>query len=1043
MAQSILQLKVDDKQYNSSLRSARQGLSALEESLRKCGGSFNTVDKDVLQYTQSLGRMTTTATTAKGKVGEMTSTFTELSTLYRRLTDEERNSPFGKALSQSLDQLKVRIADSKKELAEIQNELGGSKAGFSDFSSILGDLGGKLGINSDLMGLVTTGTIGMTAAIGAAATAVAYATEQWAAYNSELAKQDQVTTVTTGLKGEDMEALTNAAHAMADVYGVDFREVINAANTLMTQFGQSGEQATQLIRDGMQGMIQGDGPKLLSMIQQFAPSFRDAGISASQLVAIIHNSEGGIFTDQNMNAITMGIKNIRNMTDSTSEALQKLGISGKEMTQKLNDGTMTIFEALQIVAGAIEDVGSGSQAAGQVMQQVFGRQGAMAGTKLGEAIATLNTNLEETKNQTGAVGESLARLEQSHEQLEAAMRSAFGYKGWEEMSNSLKNDLYVSLTNVVSGIDKVKSAMEAVYAPVMAVNDAMYGWLLNSIDKTEALKATILGLTGPLGQVINMLDAIGSVNLTNVAQDAYDKKMKEVEGQMKGTPGTFYVSNPEPRRAGNGFTPSVTTTASRTTGRTGGGGGRAGRVGTGRTGGGRTGRVTETLEQRTSKEIDKAQKAYADTINAARQKMETGISTSAQYDADILNAEKKLADSYMKAYNATGDEQYLSSFKTTAEHVTQMQQVVDDNTAAIAEAKKAAQEQAASAKKLNEAQEKVAKAYTENDLGAFLTANRNLSSLGVDSGITPDMFGLTNKNIEAYISDIKTQLSSADLGSDLFMKLTEQLRDATLMSDVLQESLTAGLDGADLSELAEELKKKLLEGDISDEAWQAFQEKINQKLQDSGIDGGISIDTKNNKVGQKEKDNDETFVQEFMKTGNQLVSGLNSVSSGLQQMGIKIPDSITRALSYMQGLMTTIQGVATIISLFKTTTMSTQTVTVSANTAALVTLDAEVAGLIAVITANTASNMIPFAGGGIIRAANGYRVPGNSFSGDTVPILANSGELILNKAQQSALASELNASPSKFHLETRIEGDDLVLVLKNNDAYWNRTNYYD
>jgi hypothetical protein len=160
-------------------------------------------------------------------------------------------------------------------------------------------------------------------------------------------------------------------------------------------------------------------------------------------------------------------------------------------------------------------------------------------------------------------------------------------------------------------------------------------------------------------------------------------------------------------------------------------------------------------------------------------------------------------------------------------------------------------------------------------------------------------------------------------------------------------------------------------------------------------------------------------------------------------MGIKIPDSITRALSFMQGLMTTIQGVTTIISLFRTTTMATQTVTVSTNTAALVTLDAEIAGLIAVITANTASNMIPFAGGGIIHAANGYRVPGNNFSGDTVPILANSGELILNRAQQSALASDLNASPSKFHLESRIEGDDIVMVLKNNDAYWNRTNYYD
>jgi hypothetical protein len=70
------------------------------------------------------------------------------------------------------------------------------------------------------------------------------------------------------------------------------------------------------------------------------------------------------------------------MTDQTSEALAKLGIDGADMTRKLNEGSMTIFDALKQVAEQLENTSSSSQAAGEVMQQVFGRQGTAAGTKL-------------------------------------------------------------------------------------------------------------------------------------------------------------------------------------------------------------------------------------------------------------------------------------------------------------------------------------------------------------------------------------------------------------------------------------------------------------------------------------------------------------------------------------------------------------------------------------------------------------------------------------------------------------------------------------
>ena len=61
-----------------------------------------------------------------------------------------------------------------------------------------------------------------------------------------------------------------------------------------------------------------------------------------------------------------------------------------------------------------------------------------------------------------------------------------------------------------------------------------------------------------------------------------------------------------------------------------------------------------------------------------------------------------------------------------------------------------------------------------------------------------------------------------------------------------------------------------------------------------------------------------------------------------------------------------------------------------------------------------------FAGGGI--------VPGSSFSGDNVPINTNSGELILNRAQQGNVASQLSGG-SGGQLTARVAGSDLLFIL--------------
>ena len=513
MADVISRLKLESGEFDSKIKRAGQELLAYSEHCRKMGLEMGYANRDAKEFAKQLGSMGTVSTTARGKINELSEAFVNAKVMYKNMTDEEKKGEFGRNLAASLDQLKTRLNDAKKDLADVNKELNGSK--FGEFGNVLDTLGSKLGMTGNLTEMLTSKTALLTGAVGAGIAVVTKATEAWASYNAELAKQDQITTVTTGLKGEDADRMTDKMRALSDTYNVDFREAVNAANTLMSQFGATGDEATQLIKDGMRGMIQGDGPKLLSMIQQYAPAFRDAGVSASQLVAVIQNSEGGIFTDQNMNAIVMGIKNIRLMTKATSDALAQLGIDGEKMSKQLSDGSLTIFDALKQVANQIRTVDSNSKEAGEVMQQVFGRQGAMAGTKLGEAIATLNTNLEETKKQTGELGDALADLQTANEKLNKAIRDCFEYDGWDQMAAGIRSNLITALAGVLEKLAAIKTELRDLFK-----GNTLTDWLKGKFADGQKGNNPKLGLggmnwnaqnTGPQGSYTVVTDKNGKV----------------------------------------------------------------------------------------------------------------------------------------------------------------------------------------------------------------------------------------------------------------------------------------------------------------------------------------------------------------------------------------------------------------------------------------------------------------------------------------------------------------------------------------------------
>lgn len=852
MADSILRLKVESQEYDAKLKRAAQGLQQYANQCRKAGGTLESVEKDTLDFVKAIGRMETVTKTAKGSLGEMTASFTQFKMIYKQMSDAEKQSPVGKAFAQSLDQLKSRIKETQRDLQDINKELQGGNGKFGQFGNVFDQLGSRMGVTGNITELLTSKTALLTGAIGASTTVIVAATKAWADYNSEIAKQQQITTVTTGLKGDDAYNMTASARALSKTYGVDFREAINAANTIMTQFGKSGDEAIQLLRDGMQGMIMGDGPKLLSMIQQYAPAFRDAGVSASQLVAVIQNSEGGIFTAENMNAIVMGIKNIRLMTKQTGDALAQIGIDGKEVTKALNDGTMTIFDALKLVAGQLKDVDSNSQAAGQVMQAVFGRQGAMAGTNLAKAIEGLNTNLAETKRQTGEVGQAYDELYQANVRLEQALQKTFGYKGWEEMSIGIKTKLITAMANVLELTNKINKAFENNFG--VSFFEAVYN------SATRAL--------GPLGTMLRLLKDIN--------------KEKGDAGQTNGS----------------GYS-----------------------------------------------DMDKIFAQIKGGANVAeREKL---------YQQHLASINQKLANigSEKVRKNADGSTSYY----------------IDSA----------------------EVQQQKREALLRRRL--MLINNYDNLIKGNPTAPTPEPF--TPFTPTTKTTGSKSGKTDAQQEQELIDRIANQLATAQAKSNILvDQEFAAGKMVREMPSVYEmmlpEIQKQILDKQDFD-----LKKVLKEYVSDPDADK------------RKQKDINETdkFASDFSK----ITGSVSSIASGLQSLGVEIPEGLAKTISVMQVIAGILTGISTLVT---------------------------------IITAIQGTKSIPIIGwalarGGVVpNAENGYYVPGTRTSGDTTPILANAGELVLNKSSQSNLAAMIRNAESLVGMIDRYQNSFLGRTQYGNEG---------
>lgn len=282
---------------------------------------------------------------------------------------------------------------------------------------------------------------------------VGMAVKWWYDYNKGLEEASRLTQQLTGLSGDEMKAFRNEVQGVADTFGVDFQEVLEAANTMSQQFGISVQEAMQYVKDGFVSGANATG-QFTDIVKEYPAYFKEAGLSASQFISITaQSSKMGIVSDKAVDTIKEANIRLREMSTATTEALDGIGISSAEMQKKLQDGSMTTFEAMQQVSAKLNEMADNSPATAAAISDIFGGPGEDAGLQYLRTLKDIETDLDVTKEKAGELARVQEEQMNSQIELDNTLAALFDATGgsFEEMTATAKTWVNNGIVAMIKG----------------------------------------------------------------------------------------------------------------------------------------------------------------------------------------------------------------------------------------------------------------------------------------------------------------------------------------------------------------------------------------------------------------------------------------------------------------------------------------------------------------------------------------------------------------------------------------------------------------
>jgi len=473
MADVITRLKVDSSEYDKKLQRATVQMQQMEREVRRAGESFAQASEEDVKFAQSLGAMEAKAVSATGKISEMTKTFTELSLQYRRMTDEEKRSPYGKALASSLDQLKGRIKDAKSELSSVQGELSG-------VGDVFKQLGGKMGIPIELF-------TKLGPAVAAASAAIKIATDAF--------KQNEILMDewgrTTQAAGSLYQGFLNSINT-GDISGF-----LKNIGNIITKAREAYDALDELGTFNAFNQIQVETAR--TNFNEAITNYREGSGSKEDVKTAAQNLKNELQTRQQkeQDAYICAIRELAESRGVDAEMLTK-ALSGTYGDYETLKNTLPTGERMRIVGG------------GRTAHAVTEKYAANETEKLGEALRKLN---DEDLQRIQALGAQAQRTSTEISQIDRQTVRILGAGGGS------KN------TGVTVPVEPVIPEGSAA-ALKQQISELQKAWnLATTQDERDTIKGQIDAAQAALDQMIPKVQEVGTVVKDAAAmwQDHTDK----------------------------------------------------------------------------------------------------------------------------------------------------------------------------------------------------------------------------------------------------------------------------------------------------------------------------------------------------------------------------------------------------------------------------------------------------------------------------------------------------------------------------------------
>ena len=1013
MADVITRLKVESSEYDSKLKRATQSLNEMTTAAEREGKKIATANKENIAMAQSLGRMQTVATSARGKMSELSSAIESATIMYNRLSAAEKKGDFGRALNASITQLQGRLKGLQGEMAAVQRQMGktsaASKGGFLN------------GIGSSFMGGASSSAMAALgpAAAGAAAVTVAFSgmkkvvgdmvqtNMQFEQSSSNLAavmgkSRDEITNLTNqakqlgattqytatqilelqanlarlGFTQQEILSSTKAVQAMATAMGADLGEAASLAGSALRGFGLQATEMERVASVLAVGTTKSalSFEKLATALPIVQTTAAKTGFTIEDTVAML-----GKLTDNGINAASAATQLRKILNDATTD--------GTKLATALG-GPVKSFDELVVALDKASK--SGMTHADSV---------ALVNSKNATALDILMQMASQREVDIDGVTRQTSALQDLRDEITGCSEAM------QSMQDEQLNTLQGSITMLSSAWDGLMLTFSESNGVIKKVVDGLTELIgtytkarnLFSVGGNSAVSLFEKGVTEDDKK--NAQTLIQSYRAGGTSNEQIAQKLEQEKSELERKKEELQKKIEEAEAAKNsgfsGFVGKTITGVSAI-------GGVAGLVaGKG---------ISDMVETKLSDVEDLYKQMAALNDQIAAKDYGIGLVTESKptettETTDNTEERGKGRLALLKAQYEEQEKLQIASLDrmamNEADYEAQVYKIKRETLQKIADLY---QDETAEKARANAAISQLDIAYQGTQMRLANKGSKSTKTYETQTGPS----GYSQEGIGALRSEIQGGMKSMQMGSAEYMVEANRLVDLTTFENLLKTAVQRGVE-LDPALLEASFEKIDLGVDVPDEEWQNLVDIINEQVNELNPDP-VKLDVQTGAVS-------DAPVQAAKATEDGWKAAANAVQTvggALQQIedpGAKVAGIIGQAIAN--------------IALSFAEAMASPAVA-GTGWGWLAFAASGIATMIATIASVKQATAGAYASGGI--------VPGSSFSGDNLTANVNSGELILNRAQQGSIAGQLQSNPmAGMKLSTEISGSNLRVVLNNDN----------